>query len=601
MIDRITLSNVKGITGSYELGELTIIHGRNSTGKSAVLDAITLALIGYHPKLGKKPNLTFQLATHDATAMSVATNDRVISWKKNAKGAVSIDGVEGLGDVPPVMLDINEWLGLTGPGKIQYILDHCGEVTGEAFADVDRLVEMNPRVAPQAKATPKEDTAVYLRKLGEFAKANQRQASTELETMQGSINQSLLSDAPSVKSPERELKMLDSQIKVLLDQLSTIKGSSDEVKRQRDAYAATLQRLGDPVARLSKTKAEITSHTGIIADVGLALSAVDGRLPQVSQELADLKQADSLNDFRAKQIQVTLSSVSEGGGSCPCCGAEVDSEKLKEDLESELEALADEMNSRSTQIQEVTIEISELNTRKSDLKSKLATSSGKLHGLKLDEVKLGQAIEQMDELKKKLDEPVTTADTTTLEAQVSELNVKRDPLLAQQKEFLAQRGVERQRAQAIQSRDAKAQELDIAKQLTAAIKAAEEELMAKVVGGLLENANKLIQPILLKSLTHSGGEFCLGKVLLSTLSGSEELVVFAGLQLALSIRVPGKVLILDELGRMDQQRFEAMMRQVSVLIKSGFISQFIGVLPGHALPKVVAEIEATILNMDGEL
>jgi Holliday junction resolvasome RuvABC ATP-dependent DNA helicase subunit len=75
-------------------------------------------------------------------------------------------------------------------------------------------------------------------------------------------------------------------------------------------------------------------------------------------------------------------------------------------------------------------------------------------------------------------------------------------------------------------------------------------------------------------------------------------VVFAGLQLALTHLLPPKdrVLILDELHRLDPDRFEALLQTVEQLIKRKVISQFVGVVPGAA---PVSKVEFNSIVMGG--
>ncbi len=54
-IAKIELENVKGITIEHRLEPLTIITGRNGSGKTAVALGLKLGLIGYLPTLGKSP------------------------------------------------------------------------------------------------------------------------------------------------------------------------------------------------------------------------------------------------------------------------------------------------------------------------------------------------------------------------------------------------------------------------------------------------------------------------------------------------------------------------------------------------------------------
>ena len=576
MINRITLSNLKGISASYELGELNLICGPNSSGKSAVLDAVTLALLGYIPRLGKKPGATFQLATAGTNIMSVATNDRSITWKRNAKGVTTVDGLDAECNYPPVLLDINEWLGLTGPARIQYVLDHCGTISGECFEEIDRLLVLNPKVKVDHS---KEDTTVYLRKLLDAAKINLRQLQAELETLQGSINRSLLEPSVAIKSPDRELKTLDWQIQAMSAQLNKLKGEQEAVARARADIQKKLDKLGDPKARLEDAEQQLNTAREEQAKRAPQVQQIQTEIAKLVGQIDALKKENGADEHRANQIGTIIKDVDSSN--CPCCGQQVDPESLRETLEKESEALAARMSDREVGIAELQSVLTSEKDKEAAAKLSLSKVSGKIHTLELEKTRLAEAIKLVDELTEQQASAKPVDSTAELEQQLKELQDKREPLAKIQREFLAQKGVERERANSLQMRDAKSADVDYAKQLVAAIKSAEEELMGKVVGGLLENANRIIGPVLEQKLVYIDGEFQLESTPLATLSGSEQLVVFAGLQLALSIRTKDRVLTLDELGRMDRRRLSVLFEVLHGLVESGFISQFLGVLPGE--------------------
>lgn len=61
-IESIEGINVKGRSFEHSFEDLNVICGKNASGKTAITDAITIALLGYHPKLGKTNKATAKLA-----------------------------------------------------------------------------------------------------------------------------------------------------------------------------------------------------------------------------------------------------------------------------------------------------------------------------------------------------------------------------------------------------------------------------------------------------------------------------------------------------------------------------------------------------------
>jgi len=62
-INKLNIKGFRGINRSFEFGDLNIISGINGSGKTTILSAISLCLIGYIPGHGKTPRAIFQNAS----------------------------------------------------------------------------------------------------------------------------------------------------------------------------------------------------------------------------------------------------------------------------------------------------------------------------------------------------------------------------------------------------------------------------------------------------------------------------------------------------------------------------------------------------------
>ena len=76
-----------------------------------------------------------------------------------------------------------------------------------------------------------------------------------------------------------------------------------------------------------------------------------------------------------------------------------------------------------------------------------------------------------------------------------------------------------------------------------------------------------------------------------TFSGSEQAIVYCAVQAALTISSNGRILIIDELGRIDQGRLAAFLRNIVTAVQVGTIDQFFGAditgLAEQAIPGVM--------------
>lgn len=587
MLTRITIANVKGITRTVELEKINLIHGPNGSGKTALIDGLKLSLLGYHPRLGKKPNLTFQLATPGATCMTVATDNCNITWSKNAKGAVTVDGIEGV-DMPSVMLDIGEWMALSGPARIQYIVEHSGQVLGDAVEKVDRMIPLNPKLEPDAKKLDRKDTAKFLRELMTLAKSNKQVASAELDVVQGAINQAPTAAGKPHENPEREIRALVKTLEErqkLFTELETRKNSLNrtisELKKQIEK---------NPDQDTEEAEAALVERRQIADSLVGEVSALEHKIGNLKIEEASLAERHRLLKAELARLLETIASA-KSLGSCPSCGQKTTPEHVA---------------SLEEQVEESSVSLDELDLQLESIREDLKASSSSYRTKKDGMTKAAQAVASTEaqiskhrttsaireDLVRQLD-----ATCTELENQpappddIPALIAQRDQLSQAAKEYAAWKGTERERARAIEEKAIKHQALEQAKELISAIKEAEEGLLKQVIGGLLERANALVVPVLDRSLEYRDGEFCLGKANLNTVSGSEECVIFAGLQLALTPLLTERILVLDEIRRMDSDRMERLLKAIEQLIKTKVISQFVGALPGEA-PKSDVEYNA---------
>jgi hypothetical protein len=124
-------------------------------------------------------------------------------------------------------------------------------------------------------------------------------------------------------------------------------------------------------------------------------------------------------------------------------------------------------------------------------------------------------------------------------------------------------------------------EMTVVKTLTDKLVEYQQKLVHKAIGALLTSARHFCDGLLLSPLVYHNGE--IGRyehtqwipARVGLFSGTEHLIAFAGLQIALAQESPCKIVILDELGRMPVAWKRKVAERMLSLVKGGDIDQFI--------------------------
>lgn len=164
MISKIIINNVKGITGEQQLTGADLFIGNNGSGKTAHIEALSLAMLGYVP--GKKKDLREIMKDASDNQMIVGlesdsgfsfsreftrkekisrTGEKAVSFSQNIsvspeKGEKTQTDAESrikkeLGDFP-VMIDFDVFLGLSDSAKRDFMTSF---IDSEDGWDADRL------------------------------------------------------------------------------------------------------------------------------------------------------------------------------------------------------------------------------------------------------------------------------------------------------------------------------------------------------------------------------------------------------------------------------------------------------------------------------
>jgi len=134
-IKTLSAKNLKGRSFSYDLAPLNIIVGDNEVGKTAVLDAVVMNLLGYKLKPGKPPLKSSAAIFRScgcrgggATELDLQaelTDGQTIhrNWAMK-RGKISYTGPDNEW-IPPLLLDPTGFFAISGPERRNHVLRQC--------------------------------------------------------------------------------------------------------------------------------------------------------------------------------------------------------------------------------------------------------------------------------------------------------------------------------------------------------------------------------------------------------------------------------------------------------------------------------------------
>lgn len=347
-IQHLRVANFKGLTREFDFAGMNVITGENHAGKTAVFDAITVGLTGYHPELGKTNPATFELSSATRMELCLKGPGYLIerSWAKPGK---TVKGHEEITGTPPALapgFDAAAFIGASAKAKLTML---STLVAGEAMKELEAkipewLTALDEKSAkgdtPTEKAEALETMAATLAKaqrdtVDRLKKALQTQG--ELGDDDKGAAVAALQEA--IAASEKELTRLEAESRRLnaiaqemekaseaaQDAASELEGLPDAaaplqdyetVRRAHVAAQATMESIKKPLnecsARISAATSEASANRSLLhgwkGSSGEVLAAVEAELARV--EAIDVSELEAVKEHAGR----ALSAYNETGG-----------------------------------------------------------------------------------------------------------------------------------------------------------------------------------------------------------------------------------------------------------------------------------------------
>lgn len=619
-IESISAVNVKGRDFSHKLGPVTVIYGDNFSGKTAILDAIRIGLLGYHSKLGKQGSKLWKLAGQTRMQMSVlldfADGHRIFNeWNQKTDGTVSMtsDIPDGL-NTPAILLDTNEYFNRTSAERIAFIFEKSDPATigladGELRDKIASIEVIPAKVCQQIMPNilsiydtgethhkiMKTSVQSWLSTLVESLKSSKKLADQMRKKAADSLQSLKVMGGTAPKDVSTELTAKEAGFKAVSEQLKAIESEIDRLQRLETQIfnlrgIAGLQEIPETT---------LNERIATLAD-SISKSAPPGQANEEAARLGQLRAKSSGLKEQMQKLQNTIECIEAETQKhlkakvCPTCKSKGDSWK-----ESLAEANRIRIGELKREIETLGKELEEVIKEGVALKASIETKEKAISARRREEALLAEQKTFLAEAKgrnaritsaKEQLKTISDAGSNVDVSKQKELSDKTGLLSKEISDLLHQNDAYKVHlANKAKSAVAEAEairyqvEAEICKQAIAKIVETQETVIAKVFNTILHKARAFTDGILRAPLAYKDGDFGMetdeGWVSSDVFSGSEEALSFIGLSIALAQEAPIKVVLMDEFARIHPKRRPAVLQRMKDAIGLGIIDQFIAAIP----------------------
>lgn len=364
---------------TYSLNDMNYLFGQNGAGKSTVLQAIQLALLGYIPGTDKTKSAIFAHANGDAMSVELRLDNdsRIIRhWYKTSKGIVEdfrtipdgIDPAECIGKLKIPIMDINQFLSMTANKMKDWFIDFLPDVNTSgidwkgtltaALPSFDKVLE--PEYITECAAyadSLKGSTLECVRGMNTFFKESLSECKAEFGRVEHTVQSLIFYSDCAMDDPEsvRERIAGEKQIlKSLNDSLYSAEHNA-EIKRSIEGLIAERDEIGDE------------------SEIRESLETCETEFKRLCNMLETLKNTRYEYSTAIKENQAIIS----GNGMCPYSKSKCESiAKQIESAKNAVEMFSVSLIETEKQINKASADIMRLDSKITRLKCNLPRIQG---------------------------------------------------------------------------------------------------------------------------------------------------------------------------------------------------------------------------------
>ena len=610
----------------HEIKRMLIVTGDNGAGKTSVTDAVRLALLGHAPELGKTPKATYSLCGGNGSGMAVEiqtdTGKTVKrSWKKVGKTIECLEDPPEI-ETPSIMFDASEFFKMSGKARtealfkiiskdvefpLETVIEKIHEATkdafdAEAFGDVKQRLEIQDQDRVEC-SIPIND---WLKTVIDGLKEDEKQNKTTAKLMSDAIAAKVQLQANNPPTPImsgieakqaanreailaakmqlHELRRIEAQVKSNLDKavnverlavrLQAIPDHSEQISAlelsMRDFDSSAAGDIEHPMALF-----RLQSMTMLVANLALQIKKNTEGLQAKAEKYSTLNSVESCpscGDKNSRWKSGMLADMNKEIADATALGIELDTksaeakaEVLKLTADAELAKLADEARSKAK------AELRQITSSHATLSKVQAERTALAHRLEVESAGL-QQIEAPDNLE---------TDILALNSTLADLETDAVALASAQRMSMARKADERALAESKAMMERTAKRAAIYKAAVGVLIDYQDATIKFKIGAFMDQSSNIFTQVMGKRLEFDDGEIGYRDgarwVSHETFCGAEMLLAYAGLALALAVDSDMKVLIIDEMGVLTDDRKLKLITSVGDMIDAGMIDNFIGI------------------------
>jgi len=323
MIRQISARKFKVDSFDQKLTGRDIFVGGNGVGKSARLQAIMIALVGYIPNVGKLPNATMGYALDRKMELELKSDsitiNRIFRKKTSRNGKVSFDStteilplseedsierIEAHFGLGSDMIDISEFIKMTSSQRKNFVTTLCSKHIKESnvkvmlssvcntdlwnddMSDIDNLNAIETYYKNDLSVKKKElkATESHRNQLRAKLEANTSRSTDDIEKEMKEVEdkiESLTKDSASIDSKAEAAKALQSQIKQLDYDINV---ANTALKEYPDSEASILKIKLQMYKDRENAEAEIKKRSNLIDNIQNKIQAERERYIQLKAE-----------------------------------------------------------------------------------------------------------------------------------------------------------------------------------------------------------------------------------------------------------------------------------------------------------------------------